>query len=118
MPAYEHISLQVLSIAGILPIIIVGLPGIHGAAVTGTQGTGIMPPSVAGFAGDLQMPKGRMFTKGLLSIIVATGIVVITFDVGSTIIGAGATPKLHINWAPVQTNNPICSLCLLSYCID
>ncbi len=92
----------------------VGLPGIHGATVTGTQGMGIMPPSVGGFAGDLQMPKGIMLSIGTLSIMFAAGMVVMTLDFGSTNIGEGATPKLHISWAPVQTNNPIRFPCLLS----
>ncbi len=92
----------------------VGLPGIHGAAVIGMQGTGIIPPSVAGFAGDLQMPNGSILTIGMISIMFAAGKVVMTLDFGSTIMGDGATPKLHINWAPVQTNNPIRFPCLPS----
>ncbi len=67
--------------------------------VTGVQGIGVSTPSAAavaaataGFAGDLHMTNGRMFTNGMLSIIFAAGMIFVTFDFGNTIIGMGAIP--------------------------
>lgn len=65
-PPQLHISLQVLSTAGIPPINTVGIPGIHGAAVAGTQGIGVSTPNAAavaeatvGFAMLEHIPKGK-----------------------------------------------------------
>lgn len=101
-PPQLHISFEELLSAGKFPIVTVGDPGTQGAAVTGTQGIGVRTPQAAavadatvGFAIDWHMPKGRMFTIGLLSIMHAIGIVVITLFSGVTMKVPGARPKLH-----------------------
>lgn len=70
-PAKEHIQVQVLLRAGMLLIITVELPGIHGAEVIGVQGMGVSTPSAAavaaataGFAILIHIAKGLMFIKG------------------------------------------------------
>jgi hypothetical protein len=77
-------------------------PGVHGAVSTGMHGIGVKAPSAAavadatvGFIMDEHIPKGITFTKGLLSITVATGITFITFSCGSTFMVEGAAPKVH-----------------------
>jgi hypothetical protein len=88
----------------------VGAPGAHGAAVAGTQGMGVRTPSAAavavittGFVGAEHMPKGGMFTIGLLSMMVAAGVPVSVLFSGSTTRVEGAAPKLHIMLAPMHT---------------
>lgn len=110
--------------AGILAISTLGLPGVQGAGVTGIQGMGVSTPSAAvvaaataGFAKELHIPKGKILTKGLLSIIFAAGFLsVITRLVGKTIKDEGAKPKEHCNSAPIQSCCPIvvvlCFLCV------
>ena len=111
-PAHVHMHVDVLLSAGILAINTVGEPGAHGAGTTGTHGMGVRTPIAAlvaaatvGLAMDIHMPKGGMFTIGLLSMILAAGgppaMVLLT---GSTIKELGATPKLHIIIAPLTTN--------------
>ena len=80
-PAHAHMTVEEAVSAGLLPIITVGLPGAHGAAITGIHGTGVRTPSAAavadctcGFAMLLHIPNGIIFTLGLLSIIVAAGL--------------------------------------------
>lgn len=80
----------------------VGEPTIHGAGVTGTQGMGVKTPRAAavaaatvGLDGELHIPKGIIFTSGLLSMILASGGPVSTRFCGSTTSELGATPKLH-----------------------
>ena len=87
-----------------------GEPGTHGAMVMGMQGMGVNTPSAAavaaitiGLAMDWHMPKGMMFNIGLLSMMLASGTLVITKLVGNTIRVPGATPKLHLSMAPMQT---------------
>lgn len=70
-PAHRHISLQVLSSAGLPPVSTVAAPGSHGPGVAGTHGIGVSAPSAAavalatvGLARLLHMPKGGMFTIG------------------------------------------------------
>lgn len=70
-PPQVHMQVQVLSSAGMLPRITLGTPGIHGAGVTGTQGTGVSTPAAAvvavataGFEGVMHMPNGLMLTIG------------------------------------------------------
>src|SRR4051794_36272686 len=113
-PPQLHISLQLLSRAGMLPISTLGHPGAQGAAVAGTHGMGVSTPmatavaaATVGLAGDWHMPKGRMFTSGLLSMMLAAGVVASTLLAGSTISEEGATPKLHCNMAPVTTWTPM-----------
>ena len=108
-PPQLHITLDVESSAGILPMSTVGEPGVHGAAVAGTQGMGVSTPSAAavavittGFVGAEHMPKGGMFTIGLLSIMVAAGVPVSVLFSGSTTSVEGAAPKLHIIVAPIH----------------
>lgn len=63
-----------------MPIIVVGAPGAHGAGITGTQGIGVRTPMAAAVADATEglamlwhMPKGMMFTIGLLSMMFAAG---------------------------------------------
>ena len=72
VPAKAHIHLLELFKAGKFAIITVGAPGAQGPGVTGVQGIGVKTPNAAavaaataGFAGDLHIPKGIIFTKGL-----------------------------------------------------
>jgi hypothetical protein len=103
--------LLVLFKAGKLAIITVEEPGIHGAGITGVHGIGVNTPNAAavaaataGFAGDLHIPKGNIFTNGLLSIILAAGVFsVITLLTGKTINELGANPIVHIKLAPIFT---------------
>jgi hypothetical protein len=88
-----------------------GLPGTHGAIVFGTQGIGVSTPSAAavaeatvGFASDVHIPKGGMFTMGALSMIVAAGAVVSVFTFDVTIRFEGATPKEQNIPAPAHTH--------------
>lgn len=101
---------------GIVPTNTFGLPGIHGVGVTGTQGIGVKTPkaaavaaATAGLAGDVHMAKGGMFTKGLLSMMFATGVFFITRFSGVTIRDDGAKPQVHFNTAPMGT---IIAMCL------
>jgi hypothetical protein len=113
-PPQLHMHFDVLFKAGILATSTVGDPGAHGAAVTGTQGIGVSTPKAAavaeatvGLAIDWHMPNGIMLAIGLLSIILAIGIDVITRLAGSTMSELGATPKLHWSIAPPHTTFPI-----------
>jgi hypothetical protein len=70
-PPKEQMAFEELFKAGMLPIKTVGAPGAQGAAVAGTQGIGVNTPQAAevaeatvGFAIELHIPKGRMFTNG------------------------------------------------------
>jgi hypothetical protein len=56
-----------------------------------------------GFAIDWHMPKGMMLSMGLLSMMLASGTLVITKLEGRTIKEPGAMPKLHFSMAPMQT---------------
>jgi hypothetical protein len=109
-PPHMHINLELLSSAGMLAIKTVGTPGTHGATVAGTHGMGVRTPSAAavaaatvGFDGDEHMPNGMMFTNGLLSMMLASGVIVIVRFCGSTTRLLGAAPKLHCSIAPIQT---------------
>ncbi len=108
-PPQLHISFELLSSVGILPIRMVGEPTIQGAVVTGTQGIGVRTPSAAavaaatvGLEGDMHIPNGGMLTIGLLSMMFAAGVVASTLLVGRTTSVDGAAPKLHIIEAPIQ----------------
>src|SRR5580693_5970122 len=86
-------------------------PGVHGAGITGTQGIGVSTPSAAavaaatvGLASDMHMPKGGMFTMGLLSIMLAAAVPHMHLLAGRIFNVLGATPKLHIIIAPVVTS--------------
>jgi len=93
-----------------LPTKAVADPGTHGAGITGMHGMGVNTPSAAavaaatvGFAGEVHMPNGRIFTIGLLSIMFASGTPVIVRLCGKTIRVLGAKPKLHWSVAPMHT---------------
>src|SRR5215472_19094699 len=117
-PPQMHISLHWLSRVGLLASRTVGTPGTHGAVVTGIQGIGVRTPIAAavaeateGFAGDMHIPKGMMFTMGTLSIMLASGwFPVLTRFTGSTTKLLGAMPMLHWRVAPLQT---CCAIWLL-----
>jgi len=106
-----QLHIDELSRAGNPPFVTVGEPGAHGAAVAGIQGIGVSTPNAAavalattGFAGDMHIPKGMIFTMGAKSMIVAAGIddvEVVGADVATSVLGA--IPNVHISIAPVQT---------------
>lgn len=110
-PAHMHINVDVLSRVGMSASNTVGAPGTHGATVAGIHGMGVRTPIAAavaaatiGFAGDMHMANGMMFTNGILSIMLASGISsVITMFVGNTTSVLGAIPIVHIKVAPMQT---------------
>jgi len=71
-PAHMHMFVDVLSSVGMLPSITVGAPGTQGATVAGMHGMGVRTPMAAtvaaatiGFAGDMHMPNGMIFTMGM-----------------------------------------------------
>lgn len=108
IPAHWHNNLELLSSAGMLETNTVGAPGTQGAVVTGIHGWGDIAAATAGFAIEVHIPKGAIFTMGLLSIMVAMGCdVVITILSGKTVNVPGATPKLHCSVAPLHTANAI-----------
>jgi hypothetical protein len=93
-----------------LPINTVGEPGVQGAAVMGVHGIGVSTPraaavaeATAGFAMLKHMMNGGMFTNGLLSMIVADGVLASCLFVGRTFSVLGPVPKLHNIIAPVAT---------------
>lgn len=94
--------------AGNLPIMTVADPGAHGAAITGIQGCGVNTPRAAavaaatwGFDGLMHIPKGMIFTIGLLSMMFAAGMFdALTMLAGRTVRLEGAAPKVHISIAP------------------
>lgn len=117
-PPQLHIHFDETFKAGIFATRTVGEPGAHGAAVTGIHGIGVSAPKAAavaaatiGLAMELHIPNGKMLTIGLLSIIFAIGIAVITRFAGSTFNMLGAAPKEHCIVAPPHT---ICPITILS----
>jgi hypothetical protein len=116
-----HISLDESFSAGKLPINTVGAPTTHGAGVTGIQGMGVNTPKAAavaaatmGLAIDEHTPNGGMLAIGMLSMMVAAGVPVITQFTGSTTRLLGAAPKLHWSIAPIHICIPT-GRCLLSF---
>jgi hypothetical protein len=101
-PPYAHWHVLVLLSAGMFPVVTVALPGFHGV-VTGVHGIGVSVPAAAlvavattGLDSELHMPKGTMFTKGLKSMTVATGMFeLVVMPVGSTCRIDGDRPKLQ-----------------------
>jgi len=84
--------------------------------MTGIQGMGVNTPEAAavadatvGFAKDEHMPKGIIFTIGLLSKMLASGVPVNTRLMGKTTKELGAAPKLHLRLAPEHTCRAIIS---------
>ena len=113
-PPQLHISLDELLSAGLPPIITVGEPGAQGAVVTGMQGIGVSAPIAAavaaatvGFARDLHIPNGITLTIGLLSMIVAIGMLVTVRFSGRTFNTDGVIPNGQESIAPPHTQNPI-----------
>jgi hypothetical protein len=98
-----HRSVLVLSSVGFPPNITVGAPGTQGEIVTGMHGIGVGTPNAAavaaatdGFAGDIHMPNGMMFTSGTWSMMFASGCsAVFTRLMGSTVRLLGVIPMLH-----------------------
>lgn len=88
---------------------------IHGVPVTGVQGIGVSTPNAAvvaaatvGFAIELHMPNGTMFTIGLESRIFATGrLDPRTRLTGSTLSTEGARPKEQRVTLPATSGLPI-----------
>ncbi len=71
-PAKAHMHVHTLLSVGMLLTNTVGLPGIHGATVTGVQGIGVGVPNAAavaaitaGLVGLVHIPKGLTFIKGI-----------------------------------------------------
>jgi hypothetical protein len=103
--------LEFISSAGMLPINTVGAPGTHGAGVTGVQGSGVKTPNFAavaaattGLAMLLHMLNGKIFTNGLLSMMLAMGSDCKTRLTGKTMSEDGATPNEHCIIAPILTS--------------
>jgi len=72
VPPYVQTNCDVFVNAGYPPSKTFGLPGAHGAGVFGIQGIGVRTPSAAavadatvGFAIDVHIPNGGIFTIGL-----------------------------------------------------
>lgn len=108
-PAQTHMSLELLLSAGAPQSSTVGAPGTQGAGVTGIQGIGVSTPSAAavaattmGFAGDLQTPKGMMFTIGMLSRMFAATMLLVITGLGVGINGLGVAPIEQVIIAPIQ----------------
>jgi hypothetical protein len=110
-PAHMQLSLHVLSSEGMFASSTVGAPGTHGAGVAGMQGMGVSTPMAAavaaattGFAGLRHMPKGRMFSIGLWSMMFAAGwLPENTRFKGSTTRALGAMPIEHMSCAVLTT---------------
>jgi hypothetical protein len=71
-PAQLHMQVEVLFNAGIMPIMQVADPGVHGEDVIGIHGMGVRTPRAAavaeatvGLANDMHMPKVGMFVMGM-----------------------------------------------------
>jgi hypothetical protein len=119
-----HVSIQLSLRAGLPPRRTVGEPGAHGATVLGIQGIGVNTPKAAAVAAAtcgldklVHMAKGIIFIIGTLSIIVAAGVGLSTWQAGITIILDGAVPNEHLSMAPFTTSNPIFSsyyLCIIT----
>ena len=80
-PAKEHMSLQSLVRHGLPPHVTINCEGIHVPAGVGVHGCGVSTPNAAavaaataGFASEVHIPKGCIFTIGAVSAIVATGL--------------------------------------------
>ena len=106
-PAQLHMHFDVLSSIGCPPSITVGAPGTQGAEVTGMHGIGVSTPNAAavaaatvGFAGDMHMPNGPMFTIGTWSMMFAANWPLICVRLmGSTDNAEGAIPIVHMSCA-------------------
>lgn len=114
-PPHIHISFELLLSAGFPPMSTVGHPGAHGAAMLGIHGCGVSTPRAAavaaatcGLARLVHIPKGIMFTIGLLSMMVAQGLLQPNALLsGSTPSCDGAAPNEQAHIAPCVTSVPI-----------
>jgi uncharacterized membrane protein YvlD (DUF360 family) len=110
-PPHIQLRLQLLFNVGIFPNITVLEPGVQGATVAGMHGIGVSTPNAAvvaaatvGLANELHMPNGRIFTMGLLSMMLAAGILlVVTRFCGNTTRELGAAPNEQLIMAPIHT---------------
>ena len=66
-----------------------------------------MADATWGFDMLVHMPNGAMFTFGLKSMMLATGVPDVTSFSGRTLSVPGATPKLHVIIAPCTTIMPM-----------
>ena len=71
-PAQMHFNMDMLSRVVKFPRLTVMPPGDHGEGVFGMHGIGVRTPSAAavaaattGFAGDIHIPNGMIFTIGM-----------------------------------------------------
>lgn len=96
-PVYAQISFDSCVRIGAVLAIQVGFPTIHGAGVIGIQADGAPSAAItAGLSGLLQDPNGKIFIKGLLSRIFATGrLLIMILLSGNTPNGIGAVPNEH-----------------------
>lgn len=114
VPPKLHWHLELSVNAGAEPTIVLLAPGAQGAAVIGVHGMGVRTPiaaavaeATAGLAMLVHMAKGKMFTNGLLSMILAAGGPdAKTLFTGSTTRELGAAPNEHIIMAPATTCIP------------
>lgn len=111
-------KVQELFNAGILAIMVLVQPGDQGVTVAGIQGIGVNTPNAAavaaattGLDSEVHIAKGKIFTSGLLSMILASGMLfVITRFRGNTTKDDGAVPKEQVIIAPIHT------CCGITYC--
>jgi hypothetical protein len=81
---------------------------MHGMGVS-VPNAAVVAAATVGLAIDWHIPNGKIFTRGLLSVMFARGILVIHLLAGRTIRVPGAVPKEHFIAAPPHTANPILS---------
>jgi hypothetical protein len=99
-PFHVHRHLDSFVTAGLPPTSTFEFPPDQGATIAGTHGPGTVAPKAAaraaitaGFVEELHRTNGRIFTNGLLSMMLAIGIdLARTLLIGRTINGVGATP--------------------------
>ena len=96
-PPNAHIHIADKVTDGIFLNINFGLGGVHGATVIGVHGIGAPnAAATAGFAGDVHIPKGNIFTKGANSVMSKTVIFsALIILAGKTMSVPGASPKEH-----------------------
>ena len=110
-PPQVQVSMEFFVSAGRLPIRVRGAPGSQGEKVMGMQGIGVNTPnaeavaeSTVGLRSEEHMPNGRIFSKGLWSMIFAAGNTPQrTRLLGNTLKIDGAQPKEHFKTAVAQT---------------
>jgi len=105
-----HWHVDVTSTHGRPPIWADTDPAVHGAPVAGTHGWGVRTPWAAavavatwGLPRLMHMPKGGMLVSGMVSAIVATGVVADTIGV-ATMRLAGVAPMVQVMVVPAVTN--------------